>query len=365
MAQAATNRVNPFLAWMWREEKGLANLLRFPFTVASVFYGAVIQLRIFLYEKRILSKKKVNCHVVSIGNITAGGTGKTPMTIYLAEQWQERGAKVGIVSRGYRRSNEKEVLVVSEGGKPLSGPDIVGDEPYLMAERLSGIPIAVSADRVKGCETLIRLFGVDVILLDDGFQHLKLHRDLNLLIIDATNPFGNAYLLPRGCLREPLKSMTRADYVIFTRTNDRLAMDEMVQKVRPFQKKILQSRFKATDLINVKTGASSNPSDLQGMSVMPFCGIGNPDAFLGQLEGLGAKLESPFVFEDHHDYKETDMLEIVAAAKKRGMTRMVTTEKDAVKIKRFIPDHFDVFALRIALTFKSGSDAMLSKLFER
>ena len=202
-----TQNKKPLLAQLWEDDSGKLHFLHFPLKLLSWVYALVIRLRVWLYQKGWLAQKRVSCHIVSIGNITTGGTGKTPITLYLAEEWQKRGHKVGIVSRGYRRKNKVPLLLVTDGIKICASPDVVGDEPYLMAQRLSDIPIMVCADRFEGCETLIRRFGLEVILLDDAFQHLKMYRDQNILIIDATNPFGNGHLLPRGPLREPLSAI--------------------------------------------------------------------------------------------------------------------------------------------------------------
>ena len=354
-----------FLAWLWGDTPGFFGFFRFPFTVVSWCYGGVSALRRWFYRKGLFSKKKVACPVVSIGNITAGGTGKTPMAIYLAEQWHEKGVKVGIVSRGYRRKNKAAVVLVSEGTGPCTTPDAVGDEPYLMAERLKGVPIVVAADRFLGCQELIARFGVEVILLDDGFQHLRLHRDVNLLIIDAANPFGNGHLLPRGALREPHSQIKRGDWVIFTRADEGLAMGELMRRVAPFQTRMLQSRFEATALIDLCTDECLSPSVLSGKQVLPFCGIGNPDAFLNQLALLGAKPEHPQLFEDHHDYQAHDLAAVRAAAETAGIEWIVTTEKDAVKIKAFLTGCQKVYALRIGPVFTHDLEPLFSRLFEK
>ncbi len=351
-----------FIEWIWRKEGGL---LRFPFTVASWCYGFLSLQRALFYKKGIFATKRVDCHVISVGNITVGGTGKTPTVIYLARKWQKKGSSVGIVSRGYRRENRATVLLVSDGTKTLESAEAAGDEPFLMAEQLPGVSIVVSTDRVKGCEYLISHFAVDVILLDDGFQHLRLHRDLNLLLVDTTNPFGNGHLLPRGSLREPLSGIKRADLVIFTRTENHLPSDEIMRRTKLFQANVLQSRFKASALVNLASRVRIEPSDLSGRRVLPFCGIGNPDAFLGQLTRLGAKIEAPILFKDHHDYQSTDLKRIKDAAEKRGVSRIVTTEKDAVKIRRFLSDELKIFALQIELDFKKEDENHLSKLLEK
>lgn len=363
--------MNALLAWLWGrgDVPGLLGFFRFSFTVVSWFYAWVSALRRWFYLKGVFPQKRVACHVVSIGNMTAGGTGKTPITIYFAEQWYKKGMKVGIVSRGYRRKNKAAVVLVSEGMGPCTTPDAVGDEPYLMAERLKGVPIVVAADRFLGCQELIARFGVEVILLDDGFQHLRLHRDLNLLIIDAANPFGNGHLLPRGPLREPISQIKRADWVIFTRVDEGLAMEELMRRVALFQTRMIKSRFEATHLIDLCTHECLSPSVLSGKRVLPFCGIGNPEAFLKQLALLGAKPEHPHLFEDHHDYQADDLAAVRAAAETAGIEWLVTTEKDAVKIKAFLPIDRPiarkVYALRIGPVFTHDVEPLFSRLFEK
>ncbi len=338
--------------------------MRFPLRLLSWVYAFVIRLRLWLYQKDWLVQKRVPCHVVSIGNITTGGTGKTPMTLYLAEEWQKRGYKVGIVSRGYRRKNKTPLVLVTDGETIFATPDDVGDEPYLMAQRLSGVPIVVCADRFEGCQTLIHRFAIEVILLDDAFQHLKMYRDQNILIIDATNPFGNGHLLPSGPLREPLSAIKRSDLLIFSRVENETAMHAMMQRVAPYQSQILQSCFETIGIIDLKTDEIFAPKILKEQPVLPFCGIGNPDAFLAQLRRLGATLSAAHIFEDHHDYKKSDLETIINSKDKKNDTWIVTTEKDAVKIKAFISDATKIYALRIGPVFKKGSENMFERLFE-
>ncbi len=353
------------LAQLWDNDSGKLNVLRFSLRLLSWVYALVIRLRLWLYQKGWLAQKRVPCHVVSIGNITTGGTGKTPMTLYLAEEWQKRGYKVGIVSRGYRRKNKTPLVLVTDGTTIFATPDDVGDEPYLMAKRLEGVAIVVCADRFKACETLIHRFAVDVILLDDAFQHLKMHRDQNILIIDATKPFGNGHLLPCGPLREPLSAIKRSDCVIFSRVAKETAMHAMIQGVAPYQPQILQSCFETIGIIDLKTDEIFAPEVLSGKSVVPFCGIGNPDAFLSQLRDLGTNLCAAHIFEDHHDYKKSDLETIINSKDKKNDTWIVTTEKDAVKIKALMTETTKIYALRIGPVFKKGSENMLERLFEQ
>ncbi|NOY85197.1 MAG: tetraacyldisaccharide 4'-kinase [Nitrospirae bacterium] len=359
----ATHNQKSLLARLWEDNSGKPHFLHFPLKLLSWVYAFVMRLRLWLYQKEWLAQKRVPCHVVSIGNITTGGTGKTPMTLYLAEEWQKRGYKVGIVSRGYRRKNKVPLVLVTDGTQIFASPSDVGDEPYLMAQRLSGVPIVVCADRFEGCQALIHRFAVEVILLDDAFQHLKMYRDQNILIIDATKPFGNGHLLPRGPLREPLSAIKRSDLLIFSRVENETAMHAMMQRITPYQSQILQSCFETIGIIDLKTDDFFAPEVLKGKSVLPFCGIGNPDAFLAQLRRLGANLASAHIFEDHHDYKKSDLEKIINSVNENNNIWIVTTEKDAVKIKPLMTETTKIYALRIGPVFKKGSENILERLF--
>lgn len=350
-----------FTAWLWSEGSGFHNLIRFPFTLLSWIYGLVIRLRLLFYRLGILPQKRVDCRVISIGNITVGGTGKTPMTLYLAEQWRQRGAKVGIVSRGYGRKKKDAVITVCDGLKVLETAESVGDEPVLMAKRLldlaRGIPIIVAADRYRGCQRLLQEFKVDLILLDDGFQHLRMHRDQNLLLIDAANPFGNTHLLPRGLLREPISEIHRADAVVITRSDCAKNKSAFIQKLEGFGRPILLSRFTATEILDLSTGVRQSLDVLKGRVIFAFCGIGNPTSFFKQLVDLGVELRETEIFRDHHDYEASDLLSLSRHAKEIDVDWLVTTEKDAVKIKGLKDGDLNaesscpIFALRIGVTF--------------
>ncbi len=352
-----------FTTWLWAEGSGFHTVLRFPFTVLSWIYGVVIRLRLLFYAIGLLSKKRVDCRVISIGNMTVGGTGKTPMTLYLAEQWRKRGAKVGIVSRGYGRKKKEAVIVVCDGRKVLESAESVGDEPVLMAKRLldisGGIPIIVASDRYEGCQKLLKDFKVDLILLDDAFQHIRMHRDQNLLLIDAANPFGNTHLLPRGLLREPISEIRRADTIVITRSNIAKNLSDLNDQLETFGRPILKSRFAATEVLALSTGASVSLDELKNRPILAFCGIGNPSSFFKQLLDLGAELKETKVFQDHHVYETSDILDLNRCAKEIGVHWLVTTEKDAVKITALAGGDFmetRCFALRIGLEFLESAE---------
>ncbi|MGA8180790.1 MAG: tetraacyldisaccharide 4'-kinase, partial [Desulfobacterales bacterium] len=188
-------------------------------SMASKVYGGAAKLKRIFYEKSILKSKKLSCPVVSIGNITAGGTGKTPMAIYVANIARDLGYKVAIISRGYKGKAEKNGGIVSDGKALLMTAEIAGDEPYMMAARLRDVPIIVGKNRFKAGRLAIRKFEPDILVLDDGFQHLKLQRDLDLVLLDYRKPFGNGHLLPRGVMREPASALSCAAAIILTRSD--------------------------------------------------------------------------------------------------------------------------------------------------
>ncbi|MDQ1330137.1 MAG: tetraacyldisaccharide 4-kinase, partial [Thermodesulfobacteriota bacterium] len=204
---------------MYSEGESIPFLQGFLLLVLSFLYGIPVKAREVLYRKKIFKQKRLPCKVISIGNITVGGTGKTPMTVYLAEMLAGLGRKIVVISRGYRGRAEKNGGVVSNGREILMGPDESGDEPFMMAAMLNNIPVRVGQNRYNAGLLAIRNFNPDIILLDDGFQHRKLFRDIDLLLLDSRRPFGNSRLLPRVVLREPAVSIKRSDAFILTRTS--------------------------------------------------------------------------------------------------------------------------------------------------
>lgn len=339
-------------------------MILLPLTLLGCLYGLVSRIRVFLYKMGILTQKRVDAFVISIGNITVGGTGKTPLTIYLAREWQKKGYSVGIVSRGYRREDRRSLVLVSDGSKIFETVSAVGDEPSLMAERLEGIPIVVSADRFEGCQYLIQHFKIKVILLDDAFQHIRLQRDMNILIVDASNPFGNRRILPRGPLREPLSASQRADLVVFTRADKGCDFEESRLEMMRSGHPVLRSVFCPSGLIHLNTGLKYPVSDVKNCPVICVCGIGNPESFVRSLRRLGAWVKGAISFEDHHAYEATDFSEVRRQVALLGAERVVTTEKDAAKIKSFLPLDLEIWVLQIDVAFLDDPGELEPLLFK-
>lgn len=311
-------------------------------------YGTGVRWRTRLFERQCLSSRRLPCRVVSVGNIALGGTGKTPMTVYLARLFHGAGYRTAVVSRGYKGSAEGRGGVVSDGQRLLMGPAEAGDEPYLMARQLLplGIAVLVGHDRVRSGRLALGRFQTEVILLDDGFQHRRLQRDLDLVLLDAANPFGNGYLLPRGPLREPLTALGRADACLLTRcppaaiapgaaglrgmcdqgVSDKCRRPLFAAAHAPFvAERILAGRAE-------EWPDGPRPAHDPDAPVYAFSGLARNDAFRAGLREMGLALGGWTDFADHHVYTPADLRGLEARAARCGAGLMVTTQKDRVKI---------------------------------
>ncbi len=287
--------------------------------------------------------------VISIGNITAGGTGKTPAVIALAKllhghsEWgqisnlspqssQEHIRRIAILTRGYKRRSQSPILFVSDGSKIIASPQEAGDEPYLIASALNRTPVVVGADRYSAGRYAIDFFHTQLFILDDGYQHIKLHRDINILLVDATNPFGNGQLLPGGILREPLSEISRADCIIINRANE--GDKEYVEGIaRSYNRDspIFYASYKITDVIDLN-GHTLGLDHIAEKRLLLFSGIGNPRSFRKTVENAGGRINGEMIFPDHHWYTEKDVERILTEASKLAAEAILTTEKDAVRI---------------------------------
>ena len=319
----------------------------------SPLYGTLQRARVFLYRKGFLKTERVESRVISIGNITAGGTGKTPAVMAIAQMAKGKGFKVAILTRGYR-GKAKGIRPVSDGSKILLDCRDAGDEPYLMAKKLSGIPVIKGNDRCLSAKFAEERFGSDLFILDDGFQHLKLHRDINILLVDATDPFGNGHILPRGILREPLESMRRADIVVLTKTDLSKRNTEIMNKIKRYNTTapIFVGNYRSLGLVDMK-GNIIEVNRLKGKSLLIFSGLANHSSFRFILEREGAKVSGELIYPDHFDYSKKDIDEIVKKAGDMGTDMIVTTEKDIVKIP-YSDLETQIWALSIEFIIEDG-----------
>ena len=337
----------------------------------SICYGALVQQRNTLYKKGLLQSKRLPCPVISIGNITVGGSGKTPMTIYVAEFIQHLGYSVAIISRGYKGKAEKIGGVVCDGRMICMGPDKAGDEPFMIAQRLKTVPVIVGQNRFKAGILAIKEFKPDVLLLDDAFQHFKLHRDIDLVLLDSKEPLGNTYLFPRGTLRESASALSRGDAVILTRSDvGKLASLGQIKNHVP-RKPVFHS-FHTPYIYKINTGNSLQSPDrltipskydfdiFKNKRVVAFSGIAGNDAFRRTIESFKCKLENFTGFPDHHPYSDRELDEIVKSAMDLSAEFIFTTEKDYVRIANKIkwPIHLVIIGIEISfgendIAFKS------------
>ncbi|HPO17327.1 MAG TPA: tetraacyldisaccharide 4'-kinase [Candidatus Hydrogenedentes bacterium] len=269
-------------------------------------------------------RTRVNARVISFGNITAGGTGKTPAVIERAQEELQAGHRVAVLTRGYGSGKVAEPFAVTPDTPRLNLADMIGDEPALIVRRAPDVIVVKAANRVAGAQKAIEL-GCDVLLMDDGFQHVALERDENVLLIDAANPFGNGRLIPRGILREPLTAMTRATQVILTRCDQAEEIESLEQHIHTIHPgvSIRKTRHAPCGVWRVAGGQTMPLDMLQGKEVSAVCGIGHPEAFFRTLESLGARIISRKAFSDHA---------VIPASAIPSEGMIITTEKDAMRL---------------------------------
>jgi tetraacyldisaccharide 4'-kinase len=316
--------------------------------MCSYLFSGIAQARLWLYRKRILHDTPLGCLVVVVGNLTVGGTGKTPVVEMFARALRDRGRKVAILSRGYKskapplwkrlwhdftHQEAEPPRIVSDGERLLLDSELAGDEPFMLAKNLPGVVVLVDKDRVKAGAYAIKRFGCDTLVLDDGFQYLPLKGRLNLLLVDKTNPFGNGFLLPRGILREPVKHLKRASYVFLTKSNGHRdeELEHLIRHYNPHAE-IIECAHRPQFLQRVGNGEKRPLEDLKGRRIAAFSGIATPESFERFLREGGAHLVYARRFLDHYRFTSDDLREVYAEAEKAGAEFIVTTEKDAVRI---------------------------------
>lgn len=321
----------------------VADGLRTACALSSCVYGAATRARNWAYDHGWKKIYSVDLPVISLGNITAGGTGKTPIAAFLAQRLQAQGLRPGIISRGYRRLNDQ-----------------ANDERLVLEQLLPGVPQVMNRDRVAGARTAIQEQGCDIILLDDGFQHRRLKRDVNLVLIDATRPWGFGRLLPRGLLREPLSSLSRADVVLITRC-DQVSSAELARLRQELFRwrgtsDCVEVQFVPWRLRNAR-GEFRPLSSLDGETCLPFCGIGNPAGFQRTLLGLNV-IAAPVVFPDHYHYGSADFERLSRQAAAAHASMLLTTQKDLVKIPHTELSARPVWAVEIATEIVAGGELL-------
>ena len=307
-------------------------LLLLPLTLCSHLYCCAMLVRGWLYKACLLASYGLPCRVIAVGNITVGGTGKTPTVCLLARSLQEKGFKVAVVTRGYRGAATGAPLVVSDGLRVLASSDDAGDEAVMLARKLSGISVIACPDRVAAGNLACERFGSDIVLLDDGFQHVRLRRDLDVVLVHAADPFGNGCLLPRGVLREPLAALARAGIIVLTKACAEGAAAPLaacIKNINP-EASLYTASYRAASFRNACTAAITAPESLAEARVGALCSIGDPAYFLKMLSHLGMRVSDQLLYPDHHGYCNNDYAAIRAMAAR--VEKVVTTEKDIAKL---------------------------------
>ncbi len=337
------------------------------------FYRVIVQIRLALYKNRYFRPRSLGCVVISVGNLTVGGTGKTPVVEMLARALQAGGRRVAILSRGYKSVPRPLVLrlwdgifkkkavfaprVVSDGTSLLLDSRTAGDEPFMLANNLRGVVVLVDPDRVTSGQYAIDSFGADTLLLDDGLQYVRMRHGIEIVLIDSQALFGNEYLLPRGTLREPPENLRRATHIFLTKCMDRNNGDS-IARIRKYNRTadIIECAHRPRHLRNFVTGEIKPLEFLQGLEIGSICGIAIPESFESALNDLGAKVAVSKFYTDHHRYSVREIENFIRRCGRRGLAAIITTEKDAVRIPRILDPEVPIYYLRVEIEILAGQE---------
>ncbi|MBW2060377.1 MAG: tetraacyldisaccharide 4'-kinase [Deltaproteobacteria bacterium] len=330
-------------------------------------YGAGVGFRLELYRSGRLKSDRLPARVISVGNLVVGGTGKTPTVIFIARRLHSMGVRTAVLSRGYHGQARRSINVVSDGAEVFLSPRQAGDEAYLIAESLPGVVVLTGKDRLLLGQHAIDRFQTQALILDDAFQHLKLKRDVNLLLLDATQPWGNGWILPAGPLREPRSQASRTTAFLITRAEQEpQQLREELGKDFP-GRPVFSARYRPVSLTRLLGGGQEDPGRMAGQRVLAFCGLARPHDFLNTLTGLGAEVAGFVDWPDHFQARRSDLLSLAAKARELGVTKAVTTTKDAVKLstrelsKWGLP--LEIWVLGVELEVLDREDEFMAMLY--
>ena len=358
---------------MKTDEGCLAPSLERCLYLVSRIYGWGIALRTHFFQAGIFRTKKLPCKVISIGNLTVGGTGKTPMAIYIARALKGCDHRVAVISRGYQGQKERSGGIVSDGQIVRMAPQDAGDEPYLIALKLDGVPVLVGKDRYRVGMLALREFAPEILVLDDAFQHLKLHRNMDFLLLDAVQPFGNNHLFPRGVLREPAAHLKRSHAIVLTRSNGAGMSNGDRRRFHALSKG--KPVFRCKHVPDILIGCERLPwaalgprpatyglDMLKGRRVYAFSGIAGNDDFQQMVRNLGCEVAGDSRFPDHHDYSDSELATIFDKARRCHIDYLVTTEKDYVRMAHRVSWPVRLLALGIKISFGSETEGFCNYL---
>lgn len=334
---------------------------------ASRVFLCIVRLRAWLYEVGLKRRFPLGCQVISVGNLTVGGTGKTPVVEILARTLRDEGRAVAIISRGYRKKEKsffrrlldgesRAPRVVSDGTRVLLGSDMSGDEPFMLASNLPGVVVLVDKNRVKAGRYAIRHYGSDVLILDDGFQYMKLKHSHEIVLVDSTNPFGNGHLLPRGILREPAENIRRADFIFITKSDGgEDVLRARLRRMNPVAE-MAECRHRPRYYKNAYSAEILPLEKIAGMKVVTLAGIAAPMGFENSVSKMGGKVLARERYPDHYRYRTQEIINIVNEADELGADAILTTEKDAVRLPHLENPKVPIFYMRMDIEIVSGFD---------
>ncbi len=324
-------------------------------------YGLIIRFRLWCYRQGWFTITRLPCRVACVGNLTVGGTGKTPVVIFLTQRLLAKGQRVAILSRGYKRASQAPHLLVSDGTSILASPSEAGDEPFLIAQRCPQAIVAVGADRTALGRWVLKQYSVDCIVLDDGFQHRALHRDVDLVLLDATDAAGLDALLPAGRLREPLWELGRASAVMITRADSRQDVDAIQSRLRAVgfpPEDAIEVVFRPESLLAIVSKEQQPIGWGRTKRAWLVSGIGNSRSFRQSAESIGMEILGETVFEDHHCYRDDEIKKIQADVQAHGGEIVLTTEKDGGKLFPLLRPSEPWWMLRLGTTVVRGEDRL-------
>ena len=359
-----------------KEVRGISRrLIMGVFYVFSLIYEQLVNLKLTMYRWGWAKKERLDCYVISLGNVTVGGTGKTPTAQHLAREISDMGYRVAILNRGYRAKWRGEVGIVSDGRTLKMDAETAGDEAFMLAKHLPNVPVLIGAQRAVTGRYAIEHFGAEVAILDDGYQHWQLERDMDILLVDAVNVFGNGYLLPRGTLREPLSHIDRADVCLMTKVDQAApgAIAHIWETFRSYNQDglILESIHQPRQFVRLSDwyediAAGGVPvTEMEGKKVLAVSAIGNPASFEQTLADLGIEMVESMRYPDHHDYGERDMAEVLYRAETLGVEAIVITEKDAVKVPGDVVRakwRIPMYVISVEVTLQKGREEFFQEL---
>ena len=336
-----------------KEERGSVwvDLLRVIATLTAWFYDKVVTLRNLLFDRGVLRIRRLNCPVISVGNLTMGGTGKTPMVVWLANLFSKEGYRVGIVSRGYGGLDSSRVIVVSDGDNILAEQSVSGDEPLMLARRLQDIPVLCSSKRAEAAKAAVEKFKCNALILDDGFQHRYLARDLDIVMLDSRNPFGSGKLFPRGTLREKSAALARAQVLVLSRFDQSEDAEKNCHNLRRQwpNKAVITATHRPVRIFSAVDHGERPLTSLTELRLAAFAGIARPNDFFQSVQNLGARLVYTAALPDHYPLTSELLASLVREASNVSPELWLTTEKDWVRLPQVLPQDMELWVMAMEI----------------